>query len=393
MTVAGWLTVLLGRMPIGWLQLTHSKGRMVAAVAGVAFANVLVFVQLGILGALSGTIHFSYDPVKADILVSSSDANTLTDGSPVNRRLLWKILTVPGVEAVSPLYLGKADWKLPSETTSSLTVYALPLEAEVFSGPLLSEKFDAIAIPGSILIDLRTRGLDEKTAKAVLANQAVNIELMGTSLHIAGTFELGGGFTADGALITSEQTFLSLFPNRSAGTPSHLLVKVSNTNQIPSVVKLMQDQLGDEPVKIRSFAQAQADDRAYQTTQRPIGVIFGFGVFIGVLVGLVIVYQVLSTDVADHLREYATFKAMGYRHSFFLGIVFEEAAILAILGFIPGVIIALAIYHGISTATGLPVAMDFARAIIVFLGTITACTISGALATRRLKSADPAELF
>ncbi len=76
------------------------------------------------------------------------------------------------------------------------------------------------------------------------------------------------------------------------------------------------------------MADSQAADLSYQTTQRPTGVIFGFGVAMGVLVGLVIVYQVLSTDVADHLREYATFKAMGYPHRFFLSIVFEEAAIL-----------------------------------------------------------------
>lgn len=91
-----WLSKLLGRMPIGWLQLSHSKGRMFAAIAGVAFANVLVFVQLGILGALSGTINFSYNPLSADILVSSSNANTLTDGVPLSRRWLWKVLAVPG---------------------------------------------------------------------------------------------------------------------------------------------------------------------------------------------------------------------------------------------------------------------------------------------------------
>ena len=104
-------------MPIGWLQLTHSRGRMIAAIAGVAFANILVFLQLGILGALSGTIKITYEPVSADILVSASDANTLTDGSPLHRRLLWKILAVPGVESAAPLYIGNVDWMLPNEST------------------------------------------------------------------------------------------------------------------------------------------------------------------------------------------------------------------------------------------------------------------------------------
>lgn len=393
MNVTKWLTRLMGRMPIGWLQLTHSRGRMAAAISGVAFANVLVFLQLGILGALNGTIDFTYNPVKADILVSSSDANTLTDGSPVNRRLLWKILAVPGVESASPLYIGKLDWRLPDETTSSLNVYALPREATDFVGPLLREKFDAIALPGTALIDQLTRGIDVQTTTRLAEKQAVNIEFMGTTVKIVDGFELGGGFSADGALITSSQTFMSIFPLRSSGTPTHLLVNVQDIAQLPAVVASLRQELGAEPVKVRSFAQAQADDRAYQTTQRPIGVIFGFGVLIGVLVGLVIVYQVLSTDVADHLREYATFKAMGYRHSFFLGIVIEEAVILAVLGFLPGFLIALLIYHGMSGATGLPVSMDLMRASAVLFGTVVSCTISGAFATRRLKSANPAELF
>ncbi len=384
---------LLGRMPIGWLQLTHSHGRMLAAIAGVAFANILVFLQLGILGALNGTIISAYSPISADILVSSSDANTLTDGSPLHRRLLWKILAEPRVDSVMPLYLGKVDWMMPNESTASLTVYALPREAKKFAGPLLHGKFDAVAIPHTALIDLNTRGIDPQTKRALLNHHVVDVELKGVSISLDGSFTLGGGFNADGAIITSDHTFLSLFPARSAGTPSHLLIAVKDGVDVQSVIQILRQQLVGEPVKIRSFEQAQKDDKAYQTTQRPIGVIFGFGVFIGVLVGLVIVYQVLSTDVADHLREYATFKAMGYRHSFFLSIIFEEAIILAILGFIPGVLIAVMIYQGMSHATGLPVAMDFARALMVFFGTIIACTASGALATRRLKSADPAELF
>jgi putative ABC transport system permease protein len=141
------------------------------------------------------------------------------------------------------------------------------------------------------------------------------------------------------------------------------------------------------------MAMAQAADLSYQTTQRPTGVIFGFGVAMGVLIGLVIVYQVLSTDVADHLREYATFKAMGYPHQFFLSIVFEEAAILGAMGFVPGIILSIGIYAAMAQATGLPVAMTPVRAAMVFFGTVLACAASGALATRRLRAADPAELF
>jgi len=107
----------------------------------------------------------------------------------------------------------------------------------------------------------------------------------------------------------------------------------------------------------------------------------------------VIVYQVLSTDVADHLGEYATFKAMGYSHRFFLGIVFEEALILGVLGFVPGFLVASLLLTGMAAATSLPLRMTWDMALMVFVGTVIACSISGAIATRRLAAADPADLF
>jgi putative ABC transport system permease protein len=152
-------------------------------------------------------------------------------------------------------------------------------------------------------------------------------------------------------------------------------------------------ELPEIDARINTLQDAADADQSYQLTQRPIGVVFGFGVIIGILVGIIIVYQVLSTDVADHLAEYATFKAIGYRQRFFLGIVFEEAIILALFGFVPGILISLGLYAGASSATGLPIAMDASRALLVLAGTIVMCTISGAIATRRLAAADPADLF
>ncbi len=143
----------------------------------------------------------------------------------------------------------------------------------------------------------------------------------------------------------------------------------------------------------RTIDETIAKDTAYQTTQRPVGIVFGFGVAIGILVGCIIVYQVLSTDVADHIREYATFKAIGYPQSFFLGIVFEEAVILAVFGFIPGIIVALLLYGLVGSVTGLPLNMTLLRVVAVLAGTILMCALSGAIATRKLARANPADLF
>ena len=125
----------------------------------------------------------------------------------------------------------------------------------------------------------------------------------------------------------------------------------------------------------------------------PIGFVFGLGTTMGFIVGVVIVYQVLSTDVNSHLAEYATFKAMGYRNSYLLGVVFEEALILSFLGFFPSLAIALGAYSLTATATALPIAMPVSRTFVVFLLTLVMCNVSGAIATRRLQAADPADIF
>ncbi len=391
--VAVWLGHLLGRLPIGWLQLTHSRPRMAAALAGVAFANVLVFVQLGMMGALNGTIAQSYGLLRADIMVSATDSKTLTDGSPISRRVLFQALADPEVAAAAPLYLGKVDWTLDGSTNAALSVYALPTEAARFAAPSVAGTLDRLSMIDTAVSDRRTRGADLGVLAAVSDQSPLRFEATGRTLTASARFALGGGFSADGALLVSDQTFLRLFPQRIAGTPSHILIDVVPGADVTAVADRLSQRLGPEAVKIRSFTQAQAEDLSYQTTKRPTGIIFGIGVAMGVLVGLVIVYQVLSTDVADHLREYATFKAMGYPHRFFLGIVFEEAIILGSLGFLPGIGLSMGIYAGMSAATSLPVVMTLSRAAIVFFGTILACTLSGALATRRLRAADPADLF
>ena len=124
----------------------------------------------------------------------------------------------------------------------------------------------------------------------------------------------------------------------------------------------------------------------------PIFCLF-LGLILGLFVGLIIVYQILYTDVTDHLGEYATLKAMGYRDGFLAWIVVQESAILSIFGFLPGLAIAYWVYHLAASATLLPLQMTRSRIVMVYLLTLAMCAVSGLLAVRRLRSADPAEIF
>jgi putative ABC transport system permease protein len=97
--------------------------------------------------------------------------------------------------------------------------------------------------------------------------------------------------------------------------------------------------------------------------------------------------------VNEHMSEYATFKAMGYRDRYLLLIVLEQSLILASLGFMPGLALALGQYAIVRNLGALPIYMTVERLVLIFSLTVAMCVVSGAVATRSLQSADPADNF
>lgn len=378
-------------MPIGWLQLIHNKGRFAAAIAGVAFANLLVFVQLGIQGSMQETGVQAYSLFDADAILVPSDARQFSDGGNVARQYLAQVQSVPGVVSAEPLFVGLAEWRLPDGAVPTLEIYGIEPTVAEYLGDKFSIAGQDLTLADTAIVDSTARGVSDEFGKERLIDN--RFEFNGRELTIVETVEVGGGFTADGVMLVSDQTFLRVFPNRTSAAPNRILLKVLPNYPIQDVVDAINRALDSESVVALSTEKALKADLAYQTSERPTGIIFGFGVLMGVLVGIVIVYQVLSTDVANHIREYATFKAMGYPQRFFAGIVFEQALVLAVAGFVPGIFASLLLYSVLSGTTGLPVSMDFVRAFTVFAGTLGACVLSGLLAMRKLAAADPADLF
>jgi putative ABC transport system permease protein len=386
------LQALFGRLPIGWLQLSHNRTRFLAALAGVAFANVLVFVQLGIMNSMGSATLRPYEFFRADVMISAEDANALADGGNVARQWLLQAMADPDVADGMGLFLANAPWDR-GEKDISLTTFGVDPAKPGFLSAAIAGDMALLEVQDAAILDRLARGLGPEEAAAIRPQSPLPFETQGRTLTAYATFAGGGGFGGDGYMIVSDQTFLSLFPARSSAAPDHILLALRPGADAEAVIQRLKGLISDPALRIRSYADAAQEDLRYQQTKRPTGIIFGFGVLIGVLVGLVIVYQVLSTDVADHLREYATFKAMGYGPGFFLGIVFEEALVLGVLGFVPGLIVGTAILTVMGQITTLPLAMTPGMAVTVFLGTIVFSALSGAIATRRLAAADPADLF
>jgi len=387
-----FLARLLGRLPIGWLQLVHQRGRFAAALSGVAFANVLVFVQLGLMSSMGVSTLRPYQFFQGDILISAADANTLVEGGNVARQWMLQALADPDVMDGMGLFVALVPWDR-GETDISLTTFGIDPFRTDFIASEIAADIDVLQVQDAAILDRLARGLKQNEAAAIRLQTPLSFETQGRTLTAYDTFAGGGGFGGDGYLLVSDQTFLSLFPARSSSAPDHILLRLRPGAQPEAVADRLKHLIADPTLRIRSYSDAMDEEVRFQQTQRPTGVIFGFGVLIGILVGIVIVFQVLSADVADHLREYATFKAMGYGQGFFLGVVVEEAVILGVLGFIPGVIAGWVILTLMATVTTLPLFISFGMAVTVFIGTVVFSALSGMIATRRLAAADPADLF
>lgn len=388
-----FLQQLQRRTPLGWLQLNHEKGRLLVALAGIAFADVLMFMQLGFQSALYDSNTRLNRVMRADIVLLSPKALNLQNLSTFSRRRLFQARDVAGVQTATALYINSITWKNPqTRVNATVQMVGFAPDEPALNLPEVNQQLDKLKLPDTVLFDRGARGKYAEAIAQVEQGNPVTTEVDRRTLTITGLFRLGASFGADANVITSDQTFLRLFPRRDASSVSLGLVRVQPGADPAEVAAALSAHLPSD-VRVLTAAEYVQFEENYWRTASPIGFVFGLGTAMAFVVGVVIVYQVLSTDVNAHLKEYATFKAMGYGNSYLLSIVFEEAMILALLGFVPGVVLPIGLYALAANATALPIYMTASRAVLVLLLTLGMCTLSGAIATRKLQSADPADMF
>jgi putative ABC transport system permease protein len=220
----------------------------------------------------------------------------------------------------------------------------------------------------------------------------VTTELESRRIELQGLFTVGASFAADGSLITSDLNFQRIFPKIKAGQVSVGVITLKSNADPQAMAKVLKSGLPDD-IKVLTRQEFIEFEKEHWKNNTAIGFIFSLGTLMGFIVGIVIVYQILYSDVSDHLPEYATLKAMGYTNTYLLSVVFQEALILAILGFVPGFNLSLFLYSLTRNATRLPMAMLFDRSLLVLALTILMCVISGIIAIQKLRETDPAEIF
>jgi putative ABC transport system permease protein len=380
-------------IPLGWLQLWNRKMRFLVALAGIGFAVMLILMQLGFRASLFDSAVRWQKTFVYDVAIFSSESQFIVRPAPFSSRRLYQALAVDGVRSVSPVYLAPVSWKNP-ETLEYRSVFAVGIDPDddPLAAPGVSAQLDTIRLQDVVLYDDASRPEQGPIAARVRAGEAVTTEVNDRTIRVGGLFTLGTSFGIDASLLTSEDNFLRLFPSRPRTQISLGLIRVADGVD-PVRVRDDLRALLPKDVLVLTKADFIARELAYWSSATPIGFVFAFGAIIGFVVGTVIVYQILFSDVSDHLAEYATLRALGYSNGYVSRVVVQQALILAVLGYAFGTLATIRLYALTRHATHLPIELTTERALGVLVATIVMCAISGLLALRRVRTLNPAEVF
>lgn len=380
-------------VPLAWLQLKREPVRLLVALSGVAFAVILVFMQIGFNDALFRSAVRAHTHLQADIFLISPGSLYLAGMKSFSRRRLYQAQGFEGVQSVAPLYSALAPWKNAiTGTTRLIWVSGINPADAVWDLPEVTANLGKLALRDNVIFDRASRPEYGTIAQDFLRGGVVQGEVADRRVTVAGLFTLGTTFGIDGSLITSDLNFLRIFPRRSKGLIEMGLVKLKPGTDVESMRRTLEAGLPRD-VLVMTKAEFMAHEKKYWDETTPIGFVFAFGSIMGLVVGGVIVYQILFADISAHLPEYATLKAMGYTNLYLFSVVLQEALLLAVLGYLPGSGAAAWLYRVTEGATRLPIFMTWQRSAQVLALTVGMCSLAGAIALRKIRSADPAEIF
>ncbi|AFY35887.1 ABC transporter permease DevC [Calothrix sp. PCC 7507] len=389
------------KIPLAWLQLAQQRVRFLVAVAGIAFIVLLMFIQLGFQDALYSSATAVHQSLRGDLFLVSSQYKSLTSTQSFSRTRLYQSLGFNGVESVSPIYVQFAKLKNPvSGEKYSIYVIGFDPGKSVLNIPEVEKNLDKLKIPDVMLFDRDSRAEFGPIAdKYTQGNTEQTIEiypfnsLIGYRVRVGGLFSLGPSFGVDGNLIVSDSTFLRINPN---SRPSEMIdigvIRLKTGTDANKVLKELQASLPND-VQIFTYKGFIDFEKKYWAVRTPIGFILNLMLTMAAVVGVVIVYQILYSNIATQFIAYATLKAIGYANSYLLNVVFQQALILAFISYIPGLILSVGLYDFAMKATKLPIMMNFNNAMLVLISTVLMCITSGSLAINKLRSADPADIF
>jgi putative ABC transport system permease protein len=403
------------RVPLAWLNLTHDPRRFVLFSIGIALAVVLIFVEYGFRNALLDSNVLLIQKLNADLAVVSGRRAALPFRETFARHRLTQIAGLPGVRSVHPLYmeyflsLVRNPDQSPEKRPPNRPIRVIGVDPEAYllkfpeldPAPVAARSHvNELKQSGRALFDRGGKTSIDNRSQSIFGTMVPGVEtdLARQRIHIVGEVDLGSDFGADGTLIMSEDSFVQLLRRPySLGDPRAEveigLVRLDPAADRSAVALQVRNAFPEGDLDVLTIDELAERERRFWLDNTPIGFVFGLGMTLSFIIGMVICYEILSSDVADHLAEYATLKAIGYRNRYLSLLVIQQALLMAASAFLPGMAVSWVIYRWLSYMTSLPMWMTPGRVGFVLVLTVLMCAGSGLLALRKAQQLDPAEVF
>jgi putative ABC transport system permease protein len=365
-------------------NLFHDRLRFVITVAGVAFAVTLVLVQVGLFMGLLDKSTVTIRHASADLWVTSHNTPNVDFARTFPETAVLRARSVPGVARADNLIVSFMNIQLPTGALEGALVYAL-------------EDFTAWNLPWSVP---EGSPADLKRGYSLLMDRSAVLrygefaageqrEILGRRFRIVGTTQEAASFTTTPIVFMDYRNAQELLETLRGNT-TYVLVKLAPGADAAVVRAELRRRLPYNDVLTRDEWARQSRD--YWVRSTGLGMSMGVTVFLGVLVGIVIVAQTLYTSAVEHIKEFGTVKAIGGSNFAIYRILGEQALIAAVLGFALGALISY-LARPLMAAIHLNVLLSPGFSAIVFAGTVLMCLGAALFSFRRVASIDPALVF
>jgi len=346
-----------------------------------------MFLQFGFHSAAQRSSTLVLEQFDYGVVLVSSQYVFLGSAGRITRERVVQAAGIEGVRRTEPLYYGRAGWRNPAEgLRRELMLFGLRPDARPFQRPELDRMLTRLNVLDTAIVDRKT-GLGYEAYR-----RGTRTEVGAVELEVLDEYSHGIGFAANAGLIVSDLTFTRVIPGTSLERPTIGLVWLEEGADA-QIVKARLEATLPADVGVLTRAEHLEGEIRFVMGKKPIGIIFTTGVWMAFFVGALVLYQILAAEVVNHLSEYATLKAMGYESRDVYRVVWHQAALFALFGFLPAVPLAWAVYAVIETFTTLPTRMTLSTFATVLAATMVMCLVSAILAARKVDRADPADLF
>lgn len=374
-------------VPLAWRILTYDKRRTALALIGIFMAILLVFIELGFFYAVPRGGLLLYDNMRFDLLLASDQYQYQAQPGTFPLARLDQVRTSPDVQQAAPLYFGFAKWKDgQGGVWPDVFVIGFDPASRVFLPDSINRQIAAVERADTVLVDSTTRPMFGPLDTGRI------VEIGNRKATIGGRYDLGTGFMGLGVILTSGANFARLFPGRGLDIVNLGAIQLKPGVDPDRAASDLRRSVGAD-ARIFTRGEIESHETAYWTTRTSVGIIFGSGLLISFVVGIMIVYQIVSTQVTRQLPQFATLKAIGYPDRSLLGTVGAMSLLIVVAGFIPALLAALGLYSVIRQETLLPVEMSQMRLAAVFAAALLMAVISALLSAGSLRRADPADVF